>query len=361
MSVIGARSSSILRRQEQGLRETGVPFRRVVTDVEAFQQELDSAKGEDKLLLVELFSHWCGFCQALVHILTEINYNSDAETLYESGLAFAAVDLDLMLKSIKEQEKSMDWNAGADDTAPSRWTRLLVYWMGTVEPVFLFFRRGRLIAIVEGPNAPQIEFNLEWGSRKEIDVSNIRIAKTQREVNRAVFTVQSRWRRRRWMRKQGEYIDGKWVSNEELRAKEEELKKEEKAKEAIRKRERAAIMIQKHIRGYLARRWFRRNKRQLLQRYRAQRRARGDRRGSSVSERRRSSVSNVRRDSSRGQSPKGRRPSSALGRRPSQPASRRPSQARASSPSIPGSRPASAMSGRVSVPGGATPKGSQQS
>eukprot|EP01062_Namystynia_karyoxenos_P080542 TRINITY_DN8692_c0_g14_i1.p1 TRINITY_DN8692_c0_g14~~TRINITY_DN8692_c0_g14_i1.p1 ORF type:complete len:330 (+),score=119.85 TRINITY_DN8692_c0_g14_i1:92-1081(+) len=290
----GHRTMSMIHVQEAQGRDFLHQGLRQVNTAVAFQQELIAARASGKLLLVELFAHWCGPCEAVIPTLARAMADTDPEVVYESGLTMFSSDLDLLVADLKKNEAALDWSQVGDDTAPSRWSRVVLFWIGVVEPVFLFFRRGRVIAVVEGPNVPQIEFDLEWGSRMELDVSTVRVAQCQREIDKAVFTLQMRWRKRKFLRKQGVYVDGKWMSHEEVRKQEDQRRREMVEKEARVKRQRAAVTIQRFLRGHLARKFVRANKRALLQRYRQARRNRGDEDAAPRQQRR---ASNARRTS----------------------------------------------------------------
>eukprot|EP01064_Diplonema_japonicum_P019346 TRINITY_DN28052_c0_g1_i1.p1 TRINITY_DN28052_c0_g1~~TRINITY_DN28052_c0_g1_i1.p1 ORF type:complete len:274 (+),score=35.94 TRINITY_DN28052_c0_g1_i1:40-861(+) len=235
----------------------------VINDMD-FQEELSKCKLNDTLFLVELYSKWCGTCQVVKPAL---------KTLIESirggvKIVCATLDIDRVVKCLRARSNQIDWSQGDDDTVPARWSRILLPWIGTAEPTFLYFRGGRLCAITEGLNLPQIEFNLEWISRVNMDIDTVTIGITQKEINTAAFVIQSKWRRNRQLGRIGLYVNGVFKTHSLLKKENEVLEAERKRLEIEALRISCVIMIQKHVRGYIGRKWFISNKKQLVQKHR---------------------------------------------------------------------------------------------
>eukprot|EP01063_Lacrimia_lanifica_P037603 TRINITY_DN7772_c0_g1_i1.p1 TRINITY_DN7772_c0_g1~~TRINITY_DN7772_c0_g1_i1.p1 ORF type:complete len:339 (+),score=87.72 TRINITY_DN7772_c0_g1_i1:117-1019(+) len=244
-------------------------FQKIVTTEGEFQKEMLSAKAQDHILLVELFSKWCGPC----HILKPALEAMLAEKVLGCKVRVLALDIDRVIRELRVRSTEIDWSRGDDDTVPARWSRILLPWVGTIEPTFLYFRRGKLCSITEGLNLPQLEFHLEWMSQPNIDVSTIRIGITQKEINAAAFTIQSRWRRKKQLQRIGVYVNGVFKTHEEVRLEHEQALAEERRRKKEEEYHRAALLIQKHIRGFLARKWVHAHKRQMIQKHRQMRKA----------------------------------------------------------------------------------------
>ena len=244
-----------------GLQQT------IVTTAAEFQNELNQAKRNDNILVVEVFSKWCGPCLVLKPPLQRLLQ----ERRFACPVTLIAVDIDRLVKDLRVRSDEIDWSQGDDDTSPSRWSRILLPWVGTIEPTFLYFRRSKLCTITEGLNLPQIEFHLEWMSQPDLDVDTIRIGITQKEINSAAFVIQSKWRRKQQLKRIGVYVDGIFRTHSEVFREREVYRVEQEKLQKEKMRYEAVVKIQKMIRGFLARRWYLANKKQLLQRHRIMR------------------------------------------------------------------------------------------
>ena len=234
----------------------------ITSDI-AFQHELDSAKKNEIVLLIEMFSKWCGPCKVVRPALRML-----VSEKLSCQVMFISVELDRVLNGLKQRNCEIDWSDVSDDTRPARWSRILLPWMGTIEPTFLYFRNGTLCAITEGLNLPQIEYNLQWLTQQDVDVTKIIVGITQKEINSAAYSIQCRWRSRCQLRRIGVFIDGVFKTHSEV-ARDTQLFLENQRREEREKRMLiATIVIQRYVRGFLARRWFQANKKQMIQRYR---------------------------------------------------------------------------------------------
>ena len=266
LSLLCAFTHNTSQRDASSLEMTAFVQSTVTTESQ-FQRELNDAKEGDYILLVEVFSRWCGPCPVLKPALQYLL----SERKFSCAVNAVSVDIDRVVKGLRTHTDEIDWSQGEDDTAPARWSRILLPWIGTIEPTFLLFRRGKLCSITEGLNIPQIEFHLDWMSQPDLDVENIRIGITQKEINSAAFVIQAKWRRKKQLERMGIYINGIFRTHSEVFRDRERQRAESEQRARERGRHVAAILIQKMIRGYLARRWFAANKKQLLQRFRLMR------------------------------------------------------------------------------------------
>ena len=143
--------------------------------------------------------------------------------------------------------------------------------------------KGQLLAVIEGPNAPQLESAVKhYTIAAAVDAHGrsvqlrgpagsggpglgAGVGLTTKEEMHYAFMIQTAWRRKKQLGRIGMYLDGTFYTHEQVRVmreKEERLRLEE---EHHVKRTACATQIQKIWRGYIFRLVFNVNRKTLLQ------------------------------------------------------------------------------------------------
>lgn len=276
----------------------------VLRDSNQYERQMDSNRRGNFLLVVELFSSWCGPCQPVRSVLQRIFLATqralgtttmkerrdvgkndipsvaglvavrfcglDPERIFEHAAQMRQASRPETTTSTSDvsqpgasQAKTSEWPSAYKlaheavraffhpETAEHDWYAALHMWRGTVEPVFLFFRKGVLLHVVEGPQARVIDLSCQTYQQASCAslLATSKVATTVREASRLAFKIQSFWRRQLQRRRLGEYIDGKFYTHEEIRQKaqrEEEIRQQQVRLELMC---RVVINLQRIYRG----------------------------------------------------------------------------------------------------------------
>ncbi|KAJ9438987.1 hypothetical protein DIPPA_61752 [Diplonema papillatum] len=229
-----------------------------------FRKEILAAAAADTTLVVEVFSTWCGPSELGQGMLKQLV----SESTHRCDIRCCSLDVDQVSKSLQAKRLDDEWDVCDEDMSPSKWSRFILPWLGTIEPTFLIFRHGRLCSIVEGLNPPLLGFNLEWISQPQLDSETVRVGITQKEINAAAFIIQTWWRRRQQLARIGVIVNGIFKTHSELEHEQQLVADEWRQKARTSLQFRSAVAVQRIFRGFLVRRWVSLHKKQPILRHR---------------------------------------------------------------------------------------------
>jgi thiol-disulfide isomerase/thioredoxin len=251
-------------------------LRKVISTAEELDAEMREAKEDDMLLILEVFSAWCGPCEAIMPTMKKLYLSPD----YPIEIKYLSVDADATLKDLENTRENAGFTTGEamtvmgiideisrEDVLAQRWARLIDPWRRTVEPVFLILRQGHLVSVVEGCNAPQLEYAAHQNRQAEFDEEETtRVGLTQKEAHRYAFKIQTIWRRKIQLRRIGKYVDGVFYTHAELREKEQQEEMLRIQRTKIKELNMKATLIQMVWRGHVTRDQIEKNRKTLMAR-----------------------------------------------------------------------------------------------
>eukprot|EP00760_Papus_ankaliazontas_P019160 PhM_4_TR17915/c0_g1_i1/m.10882 len=239
--------------------EQAQPLSRRFVDIKT-AEELHSvildSKREKNITVLELFSSWCGPCKPMRNFLNTLA-TSMMDSTVDIPLTFFGLDTDAVIAGLPAID---------EDGGENAWRRILLPFASHVEPIFIFVRSGILCGLVEGPNTPLIEHMLR--TTVHTDVRHVVIPMTQREAERAVFTIQTAWRRNRQLKRLGVFINGVFYTHAEIALQAAAEAARQEAAHRVQMRREAATRIQAWMRGVFGRIWMAANRRVMEQKFR---------------------------------------------------------------------------------------------
>jgi thiol-disulfide isomerase/thioredoxin len=138
-------------------RSLGQEFRIQVEDAEDFQNHLDFCAESKGMVIVDVFTEWCGPCKAVLTSFKKFNL----EYVDKIPLRFLLVDSQVIVDSARKimgdnpSGREVD-DGKARDVRMESWVNALTKYLDRSMPVFLFYVGGVLKEEVVGVNTPKL-------------------------------------------------------------------------------------------------------------------------------------------------------------------------------------------------------------
>eukprot|EP00695_Tsukubamonas_globosa_P003551 TRINITY_DN693_c0_g1_i1.p1 TRINITY_DN693_c0_g1~~TRINITY_DN693_c0_g1_i1.p1 ORF type:complete len:160 (+),score=27.76 TRINITY_DN693_c0_g1_i1:64-543(+) len=145
-------------------------FQVYLHDAKTFQDELTNCKSNGTILVVDVHATWCGPCKAIVPYFKKFFFD------FGDKIRFLVVEAEKVIKSA-ESEPGQDGPEG-EDTSRQEWLKVLREHAGKSQPVFLFYKGGRLRYQVVGVNIPVINKHMQ---QFNVEISAEQAAKEKQE------------------------------------------------------------------------------------------------------------------------------------------------------------------------------------